>query len=183
MNIDIFALFIAIPVAVLTALFVYFVRASSMTGEPKEADAKRTPFGKRPRLVGYWTSAIILSLVYISAGLPKLGEANEVLHRFSNWGYSEGFLMFIGVSEVIAGIFLLIPQTAKYAATYLAVIMVGAIYTHVAFDTLWWALLPAFCLSFLMFIAYEAHARSKRDAAREPVRSASTPQRVGESSA
>ncbi|MFW5967649.1 MAG: hypothetical protein ACOCV2_09040 [Persicimonas sp.] len=45
-------------------------------------------------------------------------------------------------------------------------VMVGAIYTHLAFDSVYWALLPAFCLSFLMFIAYEANARRKRTSTR-----------------
>ena len=164
MGISIFALFVAVPVAILTALFVYFVRASSMADEPPVAVERRRSLWKRPRLVGYWVSTVILSLVFIVAGLPKLGEANDVLHRFSEWGYSEEFLLFIGASEVVAGIFLLVPQTAKYAASYLAVIMVGAIYTHLAFDTVVWALLPTFCLSFLVFIAYEAHERSKSEA-------------------
>jgi uncharacterized membrane protein YphA (DoxX/SURF4 family) len=164
MGISIFALFVAVPVAILTALFVYFIRASSISDEPPADEDRPQSLWNRPRLVGYWASAIILSLVFIVAGLPKVGEANDVLHRFSDWGYSEEFLLFIGVSEVVAAIFLLVPQTAKYAASYLAVIMVGAIYTHLAFDTVVWALLPTFCLSFLVFIAYEAHARSKSEA-------------------
>lgn len=159
MGIDIFALFVAVPVAILTALFVYFIRASSTQNEaPSQVETKR-PLWKRPRLVGYWASAVVLSVVFILAGLPKIGEFNDVLTRFSEWGYSRDFLLFIGASELVAGIFLLIPQTALYAALYLSAVMVGAIYTHLAFDTVVWALLPAFCLSFLLFIAYEAYER------------------------
>lgn len=161
MGIDIIALFVAIPIAVLAILSVYFIRSSAVSNEPPLEVRQKLPLRKRPRLVGYWSSATILSVVYILTGLPKLSEFNEVLHQFSEWGYSEEFLMFIGASEVVAGIFLLIPQTALYAAVYLSVIMVGAIYTHLAFDTVWWALLPLFCLSFLVFIAYEANARRK----------------------
>lgn len=176
MGIDIVALFVAVPVAILAAVFVFFVRSSAVKKAPPPEVQRTKPIWKRPRLVGYWASAISLSIVYLVAGLPKLGGLDELLHQFSNWGYSEDFLTFIGASEFIAAIFLLIPQTAMYAALYLAAIMVGAIYTHLAFDTVWWALLPTFCLSFLMFIAYEARARHKREAASgagvEPARGA-----------
>lgn len=171
MSVDFLALFVSIPIAFLTVTFVYFVRASSISKE--EEAATSGSFWKEPRRVGYWASAIALSLVYLLAGVPKLGGVSDVLHRFSEWGYSDEFMMFIGVSEFVAAILLVIPRTALYAAAYLGVIMVGAIYTHVAFDTVSMALLPAFCLSFLSFVGYEAYARTRgRGAATDGLRAA-----------
>ena len=150
------ALFVAIPIVILTAAFVYMIRASSLERE-KEKQLAGLPLTKvqRTRVIGYWISTFVLATVYIMAGLPKVTEVNEAVSNFANWGYSENFLLFIGATELIAGIFLIIPRTSLYAASYLAVIMGGAIYTHLAFDPLAYALIPIFCLAFLSFIIFE----------------------------
>jgi uncharacterized membrane protein YphA (DoxX/SURF4 family) len=150
MPLDPLALFVAIPILGLTALFVYFVRQSSI-----EADIGAELDMAKGRRNGYWASSVILAGVYILTGMPKVSGLGDVMHRFQEWGYSENFMMFIGATEFVAGIFLLIPRTSLYAAGYLSIIMTGAIYTHLAFDTWIWALLPAGCLAFLAFIAYE----------------------------
>ena len=157
MPIDIMAFFVTVPIVVLTVTFVYFVRrasrpeVSSEDAEPEEVLSR----WQRARRIGYRASSVTLAGVFILTGLPKLTGINELMHRFSEWGYSEDFMLFIGISEFAAGILLLIPGAAKYAAGYLAIIMAGAIYTHLAFDPIAWIVLPAFCLSFLTFIAYE----------------------------
>lgn len=157
MSVDFISLFVAVPIAVLTVSFVYFVRTASMSGE--QSQRERDEFWHQPRRVGYWASAVALALVYLLAGIPKLGSFGDALHRFHEWGYSDEFMMFIGISEFVAAVLLVIPRTAFYAASYLGIIMVGAIYTHLAFDTALMALLPAFCLAFLSFIAYESFGR------------------------
>ncbi len=150
MPIDPMALFVAIPVLGLTGFFVYFIRQSSI-----EADVEADLDMAKGRRNGYWASSIILAGVYVLTGMPKVSGLGDVMHRFQNWGYSEDFMMFIGASEFVAGIFLLVPRASLFAAGYLSIIMTGAIYTHLAFDTWVWALLPAGCLAFLLFIAYE----------------------------
>lgn len=150
--IDPLALFVTLPIVGLTLTFVYVVR---VTSEPApDAEEKRSTW-ERARRTGYWASSTILSVVYVMTGLPKLTGFDDILHRFSAWGYSEDFALFIGVSEFLAGILLLIPGLSLYAAAYLGLIMVGAVYTHLAFDPFVWTLLPIVCLSFLAFIGYE----------------------------
>ena len=150
------ALFVAIPIVLLTLSFVYFLRASSVTREQRKivAGVERGAVAKA-RYIGYWTTSIVLAIVFIIAGLPKVVDMSELFHRFSDWGYSEEFLTFIGGTELIAGILLLVPKTSLYAASYLSIIMAGAIYTHLAFDPLPWVFLPAVVLAFLSFIIYE----------------------------
>lgn len=166
MPIDIISLFVTVPVVGLTLALVYMIRVSS---EPAPADDVPEPSETRTaweqaRTAGYWASSIALAIVYVLTGIPKLTGLNEVMHRFSEWGYPEEFALFIGVSEFLAGLMLLIPGTSLYAAGFLGVIMVGAIYTHLAFDPLAWVLLPAFCLSFLFFIGYEDWQRRRQEA-------------------
>lgn len=150
------ALFLTVPIVALTIGFTYAVRKGS---EPKpaaddEKPPERTKWEKAKR-TGYWVSSVALSAVYLATGIPKLSQLGELMHRFQEWGYSEDFLLFVGASEFLAGILLLVPRVSAYAAIYLGILMSGAIYTHLAFDSPIWALLPAFCLAFLFFVAYE----------------------------
>ena len=150
------ALFIALPVILLTLTFVYMIRASSLTREERRRRAGLDEsLITQSRRIAYWTITLVLATLFIFAGLPKLVEFNILEQSFSHWGYSESFLTFIGATELIAAIFLLIPRTAIYSAGYLALIMAGAIYTHLAFDPLAYALLPSFVLAGLSFIIYE----------------------------
>lgn len=158
MPIDIMAIFVTIPVVALTIGFVYAFRMSSKPDveeapEPK-VEEKLTRWEKARR-TGYRISSVILAGVFVMTGVPKLGGFGDLMHQFGSWGYPEEFLLFIGVSEFIAGIFLLVPRASLYAAVYLSIVMAGAVYTHLAFDSFAWALLPLFCLSFLFYIAYE----------------------------
>ena len=130
------ALFIAIPIAALTAAFVYFVRASSIPSDQPpltERDAP-TPI-EQSRRIGYWISSIVLGLLYVVVGLPKITPLFlvDIIHDFEKWGYSEQFQYFIGATEFVSGIFLMIPRTSFYVAIYLSIVMVGAIYTGAMF--------------------------------------------------
>jgi len=158
MPISIMAIFVTLPVVALTVGFVYAVRVSSrpdVEDAPEPVAEKKLTNWERARRTGYWISSIVLAVVFVSTGLPKLGGLGELMHKFGSWGYPDEFLLFIGVTEFFAGILLLVPRTSLYAATYLSVVMAGAVYTHLAFDSFVWALLPLFCLSFLFYIAYE----------------------------
>ncbi len=154
------ALFIALPIAALTATFVYFIRASSIPEDkPPAPQRDELTTVEKSRRLGYWISSIVLGLLYVLVGLPKITPIFlvEAIHDFEKWGYSQTFQYFIGGSEFVAGIFLMVPRTSLYAAGYLIIVMIGAIYTHIAstLDPWYYAGIPAFCLSFLAFVAYE----------------------------
>ena len=57
------------------------------------------------------------------------GTAMHVEH-FAQWGYPGWFRLFVGAREVIVGALLLVPRLAFYAASALAMGMLGAIYTE-----------------------------------------------------
>lgn len=104
---------------------------------------------------GLWATTILLSLVYIAAGLPKVGGMSQLIHRFEEvWGYPEWFRLLIGGLEFIGGILLIIPGTAFWAATGLSVIMIGALYTHLVLGEPSLVVVPALCLSLLLYVAY-----------------------------
>jgi len=76
--------------------------------------------------------SVLLTLAFMIAAIPKLIGAHAWSVKFINWGYPGWFLIAVGSLELLGGALLLIPKLAKYAAIVLAVIMVGAGYTHLA---------------------------------------------------
>lgn len=83
-----------------------------------------------PRTLSSWILVVVLAALFALAGLGKLtGAASE---SFAAWGYPAWFAMVIGCLEVLGAIGLLIPKFTRYAIYGLTVVMLGAIYTHLA---------------------------------------------------
>lgn len=81
--------------------------------------------------IGAWVVAVILALIFIPVGLAKLAGLEATREMFQQWGYQPWFMYAIGVLEVAAGIAVLVPRVATYAAGFLGVEMLGALVTHV----------------------------------------------------
>lgn len=79
-----------------------------------------------------WLMALIIALAFITTGWPMIVPSTSVESKFIQWGYDSGFATIIGVSQIIAGILVLIPRTAMLGAVMVVIIMGGAIYTHIA---------------------------------------------------
>ncbi len=80
-----------------------------------------------------WGLALLGAYTYVVAsGVPKLLDSPGYVTRFAEFGYSTGFMYFIGVYETIFGLALLIPRLSFYAALALTGEMVGATYSHLA---------------------------------------------------
>mgnify|MGYP006307476249 CR=1 FL=1 len=125
--------------------------------EARESQARQTG-GYRSAETGsfLWALTIFLSLIYVMAGVPKIGAIEFMAARFEEvWGYPEWFRLLIGGIEFIGGIFLIIPATTFWAATSLGVIMLGAMYTHVALGNPAFTPIPATFFVLLMYVAYK----------------------------
>ena len=79
-----------------------------------------------------WVLSLLLTLAFMIAALPKLVGAHVWIVKFIKWGYPRWFLFAVGSLELVGAALLLIPRLAKYGAIVLAVVMVGAGYTHLA---------------------------------------------------
>lgn len=122
----------------------------------REREPTESPIDYTRNDVVVWGLSILMALVYIMAGVPKLGTIEFMHTRFTEvWGYPAWFEYLIGALEFVGGIFLLIPATAFYAASGLAVIMLGAMYTHLALGEAAFVVIPATCLLVLLYIAYQ----------------------------
>ncbi|WP_088041802.1 DoxX family protein [Bacillus sp. EAC] len=77
----------------------------------------------------------ILFLAFLLSGIIKLSGNAQMLHDFIEvYGYSKGLMYTIGTFEVLGAIGLFVGfwknKVTKLASTGLAIIMVGAVYTH-----------------------------------------------------
>lgn len=71
---------------------------------------------------------VLLALGYLAAGLIKFTDGADPV--FAGWGYAPWFAILIGVLELLGAIGLLIPKTRRVTILGLALIMIGAVYTH-----------------------------------------------------
>lgn len=83
------------------------------------------------RLITLWILSGLLALAFLGAGGAKLAGAAAMVEVFNKVGLGQWFRYLTGVLEVAGAIGLLISRYAFYAATLLAVVMVGAIIAHV----------------------------------------------------
>jgi putative oxidoreductase len=83
------------------------------------------------RAVVVWVLSILTALLMVAAGLPKILGQGGWGPRFAGWGYPAGFVVVIGVVEVVGALMLCIPRVAALGAAILAVVMLGAAGTHI----------------------------------------------------
>jgi putative oxidoreductase len=82
------------------------------------------------RLILLWILSSLGALAFLGAGGAKLAGVAAMVELFDKIGVGQWFRYFTGSLEVAAGIGLLIPRYAFYAAALLALVMVGAIIAH-----------------------------------------------------
>jgi hypothetical protein len=55
-----------------------------------------------------------------------------VIRSFARFDYSSGFAVLIGVLEGLGGLLALVPGLVFYGSVSIAVVMIGATYTHLS---------------------------------------------------
>lgn len=83
------------------------------------------------RLITLWTLSGLVALAFVGAGGGKLVGTAAMVDLFDTVGLGQWFRYFTGLLEVAAGVGLLIPRYAFYAAALLTMVMLGAIIAHV----------------------------------------------------
>jgi len=104
------------------------------------------------RVITAWTLQVVLAGLFLMAGGFKLAGSPQMVQGFQEWGFSKGFLFFIGAAEALGGLALLIPRVSAGSAIGLMVIMVGAAYTHLINGDGFGATLPSTVLFLLLGI-------------------------------
>lgn len=75
--------------------------------------------------------SIVLALVFLASGGAKLAGLAFEIAAFERWGYSLWFMYLIGTIEVAGGIGLLVQRFSALASVNLALVMIGAVVTHI----------------------------------------------------
>ena len=77
---------------------------------------------------------ILPAIAFAAAGAGKLMGVPIMHQSFATMGLPSWFGYFIGACELAGAVGLLLLQTRKLAASGLVVIMLGAVYFHVAYS-------------------------------------------------
>jgi uncharacterized membrane protein YphA (DoxX/SURF4 family) len=73
-----------------------------------------------------WILAVLLAVIFVFAGGPKLLGARAMVQEFAQIGIGQWFRYFTGILEVSGAIGVLVPKYRFWAALQIAVVMVGA---------------------------------------------------------
>ena len=74
-----------------------------------------------------------LAVIFLLSGGAKLAGLDFEVRAFERWGYPPAFMYLTGALEVAGAIGLLIPPLSALAGACLALLMIGAVGTHIAF--------------------------------------------------
>lgn len=110
---------------------------------------------KKWSTVGFWVLTGLLAAAFIMSGSTKLVGDQAMAAEYQRWGYPLWFMTFIGAAEVLGGLALLVPGLVTIASSGLVVIMVGAIYTHIAGGDGGAFIAPLVLLGLLAFVGFK----------------------------
>jgi len=79
--------------------------------------------------IALWVLIGLETLAMGAAGAAKFLNWPLWSGMFEAWGYGAWFAAVIGAAEVVGALLLLVPKLSTYAASGLAVIMAGALFT------------------------------------------------------
>lgn len=82
------------------------------------------------RRIATWVARGLLALLFVAAGSMKLAGQPEAVAAFARLGLGQGFRVFIGCCELAGGLGLVLTPFAALAAVGLALVMVGAVLSH-----------------------------------------------------
>jgi len=79
-----------------------------------------------------WILQGLAAFAFLAAGGSKLAAAPAMVEMFARIGAGQWFRYLTGALEVFGAVALLVPRAAFYGAVLLAIVMIGAIVTHLA---------------------------------------------------
>jgi putative oxidoreductase len=77
-----------------------------------------------------WGVRILAAFAFLAAGGSKLAGAPDMVNMFEKVGFGQWFRYFTGSLEITGAVLLLVPRTAAIGGGLLAMVMIGAIGTH-----------------------------------------------------
>jgi uncharacterized membrane protein YphA (DoxX/SURF4 family) len=106
------------------------------------------------------TTALVLRFVlcafFVFAALKNLSGDPAMAQDFARWGYAPWFRVAVAAAQLVGAVCLLVPSLRMAGVAVLAVILVGAVGTHLMHDPPLTALTPAVFLAPLALVAVVA---------------------------
>ena len=121
-----------------------------------------TPRTLAPRIgvaIALWAVTVLSSVFFTLMGLPKVLGQGGWAGRFATWGYPPWFVVVVGVAELAGAVMVLIPRLATLGGSLLAVIMLGAVATHLLHGETARVLVPLVMVAVLTIIAWVRRSR------------------------
>ncbi len=82
------------------------------------------------KTIVFWIVLLAFVLPTFYFGYTKLVGKKDKTESFTRWGYSMLFMKLLGLAEIIAGVCLFFSQTRYIGMVVLAIVLVGAVFTH-----------------------------------------------------
>lgn len=95
---------------------------------------------------------IILSVLFLIAGVAKLFRAKPLQDQFIEFGLPNIAIVIVGSLEIMGAIGLQIPSISPWAEFGLCALMLGAIYHHIRIGHTIDKLMPSLLLLIIMII-------------------------------
>jgi uncharacterized membrane protein YphA (DoxX/SURF4 family) len=76
------------------------------------------------------TFAIVLGVLFILIGIPKIAGVQGAVDNFNHWGLGDTWRYIAGTTEITLGILMFFSATKKYAAFTFFCVMTSAIMVH-----------------------------------------------------
>jgi putative oxidoreductase len=83
--------------------------------------------------------SVLLSVAFVSSGLPKLMNEEVAAVEFAVWGFPHWSLYVVGGIELLGALAILYRGTLRWGVLLLAAVICGGVVTHVSFGE-WQAL-------------------------------------------
>lgn len=77
---------------------------------------------------------VLLAAFFVFLALKNLLGDARMAADFSRWGYPDGFRIAVAVLQLAGAVGLFVPALVLPSAAMLAVLLVGAVATHLRFD-------------------------------------------------
>ncbi len=110
--------------------------------------------GKRTPSRSITILSAVVAVAFLGVGVAKLIGAELAVETFRRFGFTMGFMYFIGAAEVAGAVGLFLPRLAPLAATGLVLVTGGAVVQHAIYDPLVHALPAASLLVLCAFLAW-----------------------------
>lgn len=102
-----------------------------------------------------WTITLAGAAIMIMSGTGKISGTDPWPVMFAEWRLPAWSLMFVGLTQTLGGLAILVPRVAAYGAGALSVVMTGALIVEITKEPQFGPMIPAaliivFIVIFLM---------------------------------